>query len=151
KEVISLGVPVFTSPGRGEVATRSGAGGGKSAKVTPTPTLPPTGGGRKYVEPRDWDALIANPEVDVLDARNSYEVHLGTFARAVDPQIRNFKQLPAFVKKHLDPVQHKKIATFCTGGIRCEKFSAWLLDQGFKEVYQLKGGILKYLEEIPEE
>ncbi len=68
----------------------------------------------------------------------------------IDPEYDNFKQLPAFVKKTLDPKQHKKIATFCTGGIRCEKFSSWLMEQGFEQVYQLQGGILKYLEEIPE-
>src|SRR5205814_1831556 len=109
-------------------------------------TSPKTGG---YIEPRDWNRIIADPEVTVLDTRNSYEVHLGTFERAIDPDIRIFKQLPDYVRTHLDPKIHKKIATFCTGGIRCEKFSAWMLEQGFEEVYQLKGGILKYLEDVP--
>jgi UPF0176 protein len=104
----------------------------------------------KYVDAKDWNALIADPDTLVLDARNTYEVHLGTFTNARDPGIRTFKQLPAYVRKHLDPAAHVKIATFCTGGIRCEKFSNWLMGQGFKEVYHLKGGILKYLEEIPE-
>src|SRR5690606_29365230 len=102
-----------------------------------------------YVEASEWNRLITDPNTVVIDARNTYEVHLGTFERAMNPGTRNFKQLPAFVHKHLDPNQHKNVATFCTGGIRCEKFSAWLLDQGFENVYQLKGGILKYLETIP--
>ncbi len=105
----------------------------------------------KYADSNQWNALLSDPAVTVIDARNSYEVHLGTFERAIDPGTRHFKQLPAFVRKHLDPKQHRKIATFCTGGIRCEKFSAWLLSEGFEEVYQLKGGILKYLEEMPRE
>ena len=103
-----------------------------------------------YVEARDWNALINSPDVVLLDTRNDYEVHVGTFKGALNPNIRNFKELRSFAHKALKPAEHKKIATYCTGGIRCEKFSAWLLDQGFAEVYQLKGGILKYLEEIPE-
>jgi UPF0176 protein len=103
-----------------------------------------------YVEPHDWNRLINDPDVVVLDSRNHYEVHLGTFKRAVDPDIRTFKELPAYVKKNMSGSARPKIATFCTGGIRCEKFSAWLMEQGFEEVYQLKGGILKYLEEVPE-
>lgn len=102
-----------------------------------------------YVDAKDWNAIISDPDTIVLDTRNSYEVHLGTFERAIDPDIRIFKQLPDYVRTHLDPKKHKKIATFCTGGIRCEKFSAWMLDQGFEHVYQLKGGILKYLEDVP--
>ena len=103
-----------------------------------------------YVEARDWNALINNPDVVLLDTRNDYEVHVGTFKGALNPNIRTFKELRGFIHKVLKPTEHKKIATYCTGGIRCEKFSAWLLDQGFEEVYQLKGGILKYLEEIPQ-
>jgi UPF0176 protein len=103
-----------------------------------------------HVAAKDWNHIISDPEVMVLDSRNKYEVHLGTFEGAVNPDIHIFKDLPEYVKTHLDPAKHKKIATFCTGGIRCEKFSSWLLDQGFEEVYQLKGGILKYLEEVPE-
>ncbi len=103
-----------------------------------------------YIDAHEWNNIIADPQVTVIDARNHYEVHLGTFERAIDPGTRNFKQLAPFVEKNLDPARHKKIATFCTGGIRCEKFSSWLLEQGFTEVYQLRGGILKYLEEVPE-
>lgn len=102
-----------------------------------------------YVDSRQWNALLDDPETIVIDARNNYEVHLGTFERAIDPGIRTFKKLPAYVRENLDPQKHKKIATFCTGGIRCEKFTSWMLDQGFQEVYHLKGGILKYLEEMP--
>ena len=104
-----------------------------------------------YVEACDWNALIDNPDVLLLDTRNDYEVHVGKFKGAINPNIRTFKELRDYVHNALKPEEHKKIATYCTGGIRCEKFSAWLLDQGFEEVYQLKGGILKYLEEIPAE
>lgn len=104
-----------------------------------------------YLNPQEWNALLDDPDVLLLDSRNDYETHLGTFKGAIDPDIDNFKQLPDYVQNHLDPAKHKKIATFCTGGIRCEKFTTYLLDQGFEEVYHLKGGILKYLEEVPEE
>lgn len=104
----------------------------------------------EYVEAKDWNALISDPNTIVIDARNSYETHLGTFENAIDPNTKNFKQLPDFVRKTIDPSTTKNIASFCTGGIRCEKFTSWLIDQGFKNVYHLKGGILKYLEEIPE-
>lgn len=104
-----------------------------------------------YVNAAQWNALLDDPETVVIDSRNAYEVHLGTFDRAIDPHIDTFKELPAFVRENLDPAKHKKIATFCTGGIRCEKFTSWLLDQGFPEVYHLQGGILKYLEEMPQE
>jgi UPF0176 protein len=103
-----------------------------------------------YVEPQDWNTLITDPEMVVIDARNRYETHIGTFDGALDPDTKNFKELPQFVKKTLDPAKHKKIAAYCTGGIRCEKFTAWLKSQGFEQVYHLKGGILKYLETIPE-
>jgi len=103
-----------------------------------------------YVEPADWNALIADPEVLVLDTRNKYEVDIGSFENAINPETESFRELPAYVKKHLDPVKHKKVAMFCTGGIRCEKSTAFLKQQGFSEVYHLKGGILKYLEEVPE-
>ncbi len=111
-------------------------------------STPKTG---RYVDAADWNRVISDPEVILVDSRNTYEVHLGTFEGAVDPDIHIFKELPDFVRTHLDPAKHKKIATFCTGGIRCEKFSSWLIDQGFEEVYQLKGGILKYLENVPAE
>ena len=105
----------------------------------------------EYVEPRDWNALIADPDTIVIDTRNVYETYLGSFRGAVDPGIRNFKELPHYVRSGLSDQKHKKIATFCTGGIRCEKFTAWMKAEGFDKVYHLKGGILKYLEEIPPE
>jgi len=99
-----------------------------------------------------WNKLIKDPAVLVLDARNQYEYDIGTFKNAVSSRIQNFREFPAFVKDCLDPDQHKKIAMFCTGGIRCEKATSYLLDQGFTEVYHLSGGILKYLEDMkPEE
>jgi UPF0176 protein len=104
-----------------------------------------------YVKSRDWNALISDPEVLVIDTRNSYEYSIGTFARAIDPQTETFREFPAFVAQNLDPAKHKKVAMFCTGGIRCEKSTAYLKEQGFNEVYHLEGGILKYLEEVPEE
>lgn len=104
-----------------------------------------------YVEPADWNELISDPDVLLLDTRNKYEVEIGTFENAVSPQTDSFRELPAYVGEHLDPGQHKKVAMFCTGGIRCEKSTAYLKQQGFDEVYHLKGGILKYLEEVPEE
>jgi UPF0176 protein len=101
-----------------------------------------------YVAPRDWDALISDPETLVIDTRNAYEVALGTFEGAVDPQTRHFGDFPAYVRDKLDPARHKKVAMFCTGGIRCEKASSLLLREGFPEVYHLKGGILSYLEQV---
>jgi UPF0176 protein len=103
-----------------------------------------------YVEPSDWNALIASPDTLVIDTRNAFEVAMGTFEGAVDPKIASFGRFRDFVARQLDPATHKKIAMFCTGGIRCEKASALLLAQGFGEVYHLKGGILRYLEEVPE-
>src|SRR5579883_522736 len=102
-----------------------------------------------YVSPRDWNDLIADPAVTVIDTRNDYEVSIGSFQGAANPQTRSFRQFPEYVRTHLDPAQHKKVALFCTGGIRCEKATAFMLAQGFEEVYHLKGGILKYLEEVP--
>lgn len=104
-----------------------------------------------YVKPRDWNQLISDPDVLVIDTRNSYEYNIGTFERAIDPQTETFRQFPAYVAQNLDPAKHKKVAMFCTGGIRCEKSTAYLKEQGFEEVYHLEGGILKYLEEVPEE
>jgi UPF0176 protein len=103
-----------------------------------------------YVEPKDWNALIESPDVILIDTRNQYEFKTGTFKGAIDPRTPSFRQFPAFVREHLDPARHKRVATFCTGGIRCEKATSYLLQQGFKEVYHLKGGILKYLEIVPE-
>ena len=104
-----------------------------------------------YVKARDWNALISDPEVLVIDTRNHYEYEIGTFERAINPETDAFREFPAFVEKNLDPGKHKKVAMFCTGGIRCEKSTAYLKQQGFDEVYHLEGGILKYLEEVPEE
>ncbi len=102
-----------------------------------------------YVAPRDWNALIADPEVLLIDTRNAYEVAAGTFPGAVDPATRNFGEWPDYVARNLDPARHRKIAMFCTGGIRCEKASAYLLAHGFPEVYHLHGGILAYLAAVP--
>ncbi len=103
-----------------------------------------------YVMPTQWNQVISDPEVLLVDARNDYEVNIGTFQGAVNPHTESFRELPAYLATHLDPQQHKKVAMFCTGGIRCEKATAYLLKQGFQEVYHLQGGILKYLEEVPE-
>jgi UPF0176 protein len=104
-----------------------------------------------YVEPADWNALISTPDTLVIDTRNAFEVAMGTFEGAVDPGIKSFGQFKDFAARHLDPAKHRKIAMFCTGGIRCEKASAYLLAHGFSEVYHLKGGILRYLEGVPKE
>jgi UPF0176 protein len=103
-----------------------------------------------YVDPADWNDLIATPDTLLIDTRNAFEVAMGTFEGAVDPGIRSFGQFKDFAARHLDPEKHRKVAMFCTGGIRCEKASSYLLSRGFAEVYHLKGGILKYLEGIPE-
>lgn len=103
-----------------------------------------------YVNPQEWNDLINDPDVLLIDTRNTYEVEFGTFKGAVNPNIETFGEFPNYVKQ-LDPEKHQKIAMFCTGGIRCEKASAYMLSQGFPEVYHLKGGILKYIEEVPEE
>ena len=104
-----------------------------------------------YVEPAEWNALIAAPDTLVIDTRNAFEVAMGTFEGAVDPGIRSFGQFKEFAAQELDPARHRRIAMFCTGGIRCEKASAYLLGCGFNEVYHLKGGILRYLEGVPKE
>ena len=104
-----------------------------------------------YVKPKDWNALISDPDVLLVDTRNDYEISIGTFKNAVDPKTTNFREFPQYVKDNLDPEKHKKVAMFCTGGIRCEKSTAYLKEQGFDEVYHLEGGVLKYLEEVPEE
>jgi UPF0176 protein len=103
-----------------------------------------------YVEPAEWNALIAAPDTLVIDTRNAFEVAIGTFEGALDPGLKSFGEFKDFAARHLNPVKHRRIAMFCTGGIRCEKASAHLLARGFAEVYHLKGGILKYLEEMPE-
>jgi UPF0176 protein len=104
-----------------------------------------------YIEPKEWNNLISDPEVTVIDTRNDYEVEIGTFEGAVNPHTTSFREFPEYARDHLDPAKHKKVAMFCTGGIRCEKSTAYLKEQGFEEVYHLKGGILKYLEEVPAE
>jgi UPF0176 protein len=103
-----------------------------------------------YVDPADWNDLIAAPDTLVIDTRNAFEVAMGTFAGALDPGIKSFGQFKEFASRHLDPAKHRRVAMFCTGGIRCEKASAYLLARGFAQLYHLKGGILKYLERVPE-
>lgn len=104
-----------------------------------------------YVEPKDWNDLISQDDVIVIDTRNNFEVQMGTFENSLDPDTECFSEFPDYVKNKLDPKKNKKVAMFCTGGIRCEKASSYMLEEGFEEVYHLKGGILKYLEEVPEE
>ena len=101
-----------------------------------------------YVKPKDWNALISDPEVLLIDTRNDYEVGIGTFKGAVNPKTETFREFPEYVKENLDSEKHKKVAMFCTGGIRCEKSTAYLKEQGFENVFHLEGGILKYLEEV---
>ena len=103
-----------------------------------------------HVAPKDWNKIIEDKEVFLLDTRNDYEFQVGTFKGAVNPKTEKFSDLPKFVEENLDPQKHKKVAMFCTGGIRCEKFAPFLKEKGFEQVFQLEGGILKYLEEVPE-
>ena len=105
----------------------------------------------QYVPATEWNALISDPDVILVDTRNDFEVELGTFKGAINPQTAAFNQFPNFVSQNLDPRRHKKVAMFCTGGIRCEKATAYMLEQGFEEVFHLKDGILKYLETVPPE
>ena len=104
-----------------------------------------------YVKPQEWNDLISDPEVLVVDTRNDYEVEIGTFKNAVDPKTTSFREFPNWANKNIDRAKTKKIAMFCTGGIRCEKSTAYMKEQGFDEVYHLEGGILKYLEEVPKD
>ena len=104
-----------------------------------------------YVAPKDWNALIADPNVLVLDTRNTYETAVGTFRGAIDPKIETFSEFATYAREKFDRAKHTKIAMYCTGGIRCEKASAFLLQEGFAEVYHLEGGILRYMEEVPVE
>lgn len=112
------------------------------------PQVNPTQQVGTYVAPQEWNEVISDPEVVVIDTRNDYEVEIGSFKRAKNPQTESFREFPEYVAQ-LDPQEHPKVAMFCTGGIRCEKASSYLLSQGFKEVYHLQGGILKYLEQVP--
>ena len=113
------------------------------------PDVDPVARVGKYVAPADWNALIASPDVAVIDTRNDYEVALGTFAGAVDPGTKAFGEFPAWWEANKDRFAGKRVAMFCTGGIRCEKSTNWLIGQGISEVYHLQGGILKYLEDVP--
>jgi UPF0176 protein len=122
------------------------------------PTVNPNETVGQYVKPEDWNALIANPEVVLIDARNTYEVNIGTFKGAIDPQTKSFSELPDWLLQHpklqatesAGGAKKPKVAMFCTGGIRCEKSTAFLKANGFDEVFHLQGGILKYLETVPE-
>ena len=114
------------------------------------PSINPNNTVGTYVKPEDWNALISDPNVVLLDTRNNYEVHIGTFKGAVNPETTTFREFPEYVAQNLDKTKHKKVAMFCTGGIRCEKASSYMLELGFDEVYHLQGGILKYLETVPE-
>jgi len=102
-----------------------------------------------YVAPKDWNALIADPDVIVVDTRNDYEYELGSFEGALNPNTKSFREFPQYIADNMSPEKHKKVAMFCTGGIRCEKSTAYMKEQGFEEVYHLHGGILQYLEDVP--
>lgn len=121
KEIVTIGIP----------------------EVSPTKTV------GTYVRGKDWDALLDDPDVVVIDTRNEYEYAVGTFENAVNPHTETFREFPEYVRQNLDPKKNKKVAMFCTGGIRCEKASSFMLEEGFEEVFHLEGGILKYLEEVP--
>ncbi|MGI9343031.1 MAG: rhodanese-related sulfurtransferase [Gammaproteobacteria bacterium] len=114
------------------------------------PDVDPNAGAGTYVDPADWNELIADPDVMLIDTRNAYEVGIGTFRGATAPNTTTFREFPDYARENLDPQRDRKVAMFCTGGIRCEKATAYLKQQGFDEVYHLRGGILKYLEEVPE-
>lgn len=114
------------------------------------PDVDPTASVGHYVNPEDWNALITSPDVAVIDTRNDYEVAIGTFDGAIDPQTKSFGEFPAWWEANKDRFHNKRIAMFCTGGIRCEKSTNYLIGQGVEDVYHLKGGILKYLEEVPQ-
>ena len=115
------------------------------------PGVSPTKIVGKYVKPKDWNSIISDPEVILIDTRNDYEFEIGTFKNALNPKTRTFREFPDFVNSHLNPKKNKKIAMFCTGGIRCEKASSYMMSMGFNDVYHLEGGILKYLEEVKAE
>lgn len=104
-----------------------------------------------YVEPQAWNELISQPDVLLIDTRNDFEFQIGTFQNAISPKTESFYEFPDFVQANLNPQEHQKVAMFCTGGIRCEKATAYMLSLGFQEVYHLNGGILRYLEEIPQQ
>ncbi|TKW66515.1 MAG: rhodanese-related sulfurtransferase [Paracoccus denitrificans] len=114
------------------------------------PDVDPLASVGHYVEPKDWNDLIASEDVAVIDTRNDYEVEIGTFDGAVDPGTRSFRDFPAWWQQNKHRFHNKRIAMFCTGGIRCEKSTNYLISQGVEDVYHLQGGILKYLEDVPE-
>ncbi|QDC70725.1 rhodanese-related sulfurtransferase [Candidatus Methylopumilus universalis] len=115
------------------------------------PGVSPTKMVGTYVKPEDWNAIISDPEVVLIDTRNDYEYAIGTFKNAINPKMKTFREFPDYVKAHFDPKKHKKVAMFCTGGIRCEKASSFMMSMGFNEVFHVEGGILKYLEEVKQE
>ena len=115
------------------------------------PDIDPTASAGTYVEPQDWNALISDPDVLVIDTRNDYEVEIGQFAGAQNPETTTFREFPKYVDEALAGQQQRKVAMYCTGGIRCEKSTALLRQQGFEQVFHLRGGILKYLETVPED
>ncbi|MEM9968422.1 MAG: rhodanese-related sulfurtransferase [Pseudomonadota bacterium] len=114
------------------------------------PAVDPSQEVGRYIEPKDWNSFVQDPSVALIDTRNDYEVELGTFEGAIDPKTKSFGEFPDWWAQNQARFKNKKVAMFCTGGIRCEKSTNYLLSQGVEEVYHLKGGILKYLEEIPE-
>jgi len=114
------------------------------------PDVDPRAAVGRYVDPADWNALISAPDVAVIDTRNAYEVAIGSFDGAIDPQTDSFRDFPAWWERNKDRFHNKRIAMFCTGGIRCEKSTNYLIGKGVEDVYHLRGGILKYLEEVPE-
>ena len=103
------------------------------------------------VPPERWNELVSRPGVLLIDTRNDYESRVGTFRDAVNPGTEHFREFPEYVRKNLDPAEHREVAMFCTGGIRCEKATSYLLERGFERVYQLEGGVLSYLERVPRE
>jgi UPF0176 protein len=113
--------------------------------------IDPAGSAGTYVEPAEWNALISDADTIVIDTRNAYEVSIGTFKGAIDPKTASFREFPAWVDQHREDLKGRKVAMFCTGGIRCEKATAYVKALGFEDVFHLKGGILKYLEEVPAE
>lgn len=113
------------------------------------PEISPLKAVGEYVEPEDWNTLLEDPEVTLVDTRNNYEVMVGKFENAMNPETESFSQFPDWVSRNLDPEKNPRVAMYCTGGIRCEKATSLLKERGFREVYHLKGGILKYLENIP--
>lgn len=115
------------------------------------PDVDPRGAVGQYIEPEDWNDFISAEDVVVIDTRNDYEVSIGTFDGAIDPKTKSFREFPSWWKDNKQRFANQKVAMFCTGGIRCEKSTSYLRSQGIEEVFHLKGGILKYLEEVPEE